>query len=449
MRRQTTRIQRPRRGFTIIELMVAIGVASLMLFLINFIFNDAVRAVSRGIALSDIISSTRGGGDQFEIDADVMVGPEDPVSGAPGGFLIIGNYRVANVDTRRGQRLANVPATVRTDQLVFVRLRDDGGGNQLLSVSPESFNTFSADFARSTGSYYADHVKIWYGTLRKTNPDGTTTGVLGSPPNNVANDWILGRQAVFLVDESQGEAIANFHADTARYNSAVTGYGGATLPAAVPQVMYSGLTDMADETLADINTYMAGGTYTSRAYEYAYFDERLRANVEPQIDTSNLYGLASWQVAQMHPVFLPHASDFIVEFAADADLDGEVDTDDHDSDPTTPEIIKWYCHDGYANEPGTGGYDANAAATYPLPAGAYKNAVYDGTGGTNRAGAFVWRHNDTNAILTGDVTPPIQPSYWPYLIRIRYRMHDSRGTIESGNNQHGVWFEHVIKVNRP
>ena len=51
-------------------------------------------------------------------------------------------------------------------------------------------------------------------------------------------------------------------------------------------------------------------------------------------------------------------------------------------------------------------------------------------------------------------TPRRSPtnSTWPYLIRIRYRLHDSRGSLQSnlnGNTVLGKWFEQIIKVNRP
>ncbi|MCG8508996.1 MAG: hypothetical protein MI741_07180, partial [Rhodospirillales bacterium] len=58
-----------------------------------------------------------------------------------------------------------------------------------------------------------------------------------------------------------------------------------------------------------------------------------------------------------------------------------------------------------------------------------------------------------------------QPSFWPYLIRVRYRIHDTRGEIGSGGENTGtgvtvenvrtkwvttgMWFEHILPVNRP
>src|SRR5690606_28262390 len=53
--------------------------------------------------------------------------------------------------------------------------------------------------------------------------------------------------------------------------------------------------------------------------------------------------------------------------------------------------------------------------------------------------AVVFRHDAT------DIT-----KQWPHLIRIRYRLHDDRGEVESaGNNgerEQGMWFEQLIQV---
>jgi len=449
------------RGFTIMELMVAIAVASLLLFLINFIFSDTVRAVSRGIALSDVIANTRGAGDQFKLDADAMVGP-DTDAATPSGFLVIANFDVGT-EVRRGPRLREEAVDVRADQVMFIRARDDGG-KPLLPISPESSGVFTNDFEDGSGTEFAaDYVKVWYGTLQQTAPDGVTTAALGSGVNRIANDWILGRHAMMLCKEPPavgGVAVTGVHAASAKSSATVGGYG--SLPGGFPNAVYGGLTDIAGtgdattgEGLLAINNGLAGaGSYATEAYTYCFLANRLQVNIEPQFVSGNdTYSFAAWQVAHMHAAFLAHVSDFIVEFAADTDLDGNIDTDSDDNGaPDTGDggIIMWYAADEYENYPGMAGtYDSAKPTTYRLPAGAYRTAVFDTADTANRKGVFVWQHNDAAAALTGDVTPPIQNSYWPYLIRIRYRMHDSRGTIESGDNQHGMWFEHILKVNRP
>ena len=114
--------------------------------------------------------------------------------------------------------------------------------------------------------------------------------------------------------------------------------------------------------------------------------------------------------------------------------------------------IVWYTSDGMENNPSAPGYDSSKPLTFALPnPGVYRDNVYNdpipARYRTNGTTAFVWRHDDEGGALTGE--PTTQPSFWPYLLRIRYRVHDSRGRINSCDNQHGIWFEHIVRVNRP
>ena len=57
------------------ELMVAITITALMLFLVSRIFFDTTTAVTQGIATSQVIDNSRAISDQIERDAEAMVGP--------------------------------------------------------------------------------------------------------------------------------------------------------------------------------------------------------------------------------------------------------------------------------------------------------------------------------------------------------------------------------------
>ena len=300
------------------------------------------------------------------------------------------------------------------------------------------------------------------------------------------DDWILGRQAMFLVDQGLEDpnsstvsadgkwdlAPTHVQALSARYNAQVNGYGDATSPPSgtVPRVVYAAYADMSRQMLGPVSTtpgitsiledLSSASNYRTRAYEYSYLAERLWANDSPQLIANNIYGIASWQIAQQHPIFMAHCSDFIVEFAADISTgtgttvnpDGQIDVDNNDQ-------IKWYSY--WFNNPAQGkrnpvnptgpalAYDPDEPTVYEPPTGwaPYDNSV-SAPHNANASGAFVFQHDDAEP--WNKATPnPGTVSKWPYLIRIRYRMHDGRGVIESGVNQHGMWFEHVIKVNRP
>ena len=83
---------------------------------------------------------------------------------------------------------------------------------------------------------------------------------------------------------------------------------------------------------------------------------------------------------------------------------------------------------------------------------------------------FIFRVDDDTA-HPGPVGTAINNSSWPYLIRIRYRLHDTRGRLESNYRDairdgidndgdgttdeadeeriSGRWFERIISVPRP
>lgn len=513
-------------GFTLIELLVAIGLAALMLTLINFIFNDTARAVSQGIALSDIIGNERGASQQFQFDAAAMIGPDADtdatVVASPdteGGVLVIVNHLVndtggdgifdplddlngdgvidpedgepANVTEgvplRIGPTSREIRRLVRSDQLMFMRNRTDGA-KTIYPLVPEDTNTFGNNFEDALGDEYTcDHVMVWYGHALRTFADGTdprispSSGNLGQTGiNEFANNWLLARQANFLINGPTAARRPDIFSTNATYNSPVNGYGTLTTPAAFRTgtgQTFNGLTDISNQVLGSTATpnsiledlvSTGGGTvaYRTQLYNYLFLAERLWANPAPMFDPadpSGFYSYNAWQYAQMHPVLINNVSDFIVEFAADTDLDGAIDRhagfagNDANSVPFVipPDGIVWYTSDLLANNPNVlASFDSTKPETFPLPlAGTYRNNVYD-TGvaaphNANATTAFVWRHDDEQNALPGLGGNPDQTSYWPYLIRIRYRVHDSRGRIESGVGQHGVWFEHIIKVNRP
>ncbi len=400
------------RGFTIIELLMATFIMGILMFLINRLFFDTAGAVSHGMALNHILSDSQTVSEQFRSDADYMVGPSD------GGFLVIINQVIPNVtiQTQKGP----VTRDVRSDQLVFIR---NAEGVEPLAPG------YTTAFSNSTD---ATHAKVWYGHALRTDPGGSGPTVVGlgavNGPNEVASNWILGRHALFLdgTFSSLGwppspPSIQVFARDAA-FDSPVN-YGNTTPP--VANSLYMGLTDVCAEVLEDINAKLLGATdYNDQAYLYAFPDtrvspvtttqeQRLRVNPRPAGNT-----FESWRIAQMHPYFVENVSDFIVEFAADTDQTGDIDFHSGQGSVvwrSINDVPGWAA--GYKSSP-----------NYVLPGGLEAR--------------FTFRHDD--------------PNYWPYMIRIRYRVHDPRGRFtervrDAGNNvntEPGMWFEQVIKVNR-
>lgn len=430
-------------------MLVAIGVASLMFILINQVFNSTQRAVSQGVSLNDIMAAARSVGDQITLDGNAMIGPQDAKAGADGGgILMIVQHRFNNVDVREGPRGLTTTRDIRSDQLVFIRER--GEQYPLTPSAPKSFTP--ADVGSNS-----QFMRVWYGHVSRTNEDGSDQGtavLMGQGRDKLGTDWILGRQGMFL-NETLDKPVRWAHANGGWYSAPTVGHGASTpswasaYTSSQPPI-YMAISDYAyfslNEPTIGSHGSMVGpdatGTngslrlaasltendYIDRAVQqYSFATQRLRCNPIPEATSTTNYD--AWQIAQMHPYLVEHCTDFIVEFAADVNNDGDIDLNADDS-------IRWYTGDAY---------DDNTATppTY-FPGGTY--GPYEDVSSVasvqdNATEVFVWRHDaDTN---TTTATP------WPYLIRIRYRLHDQRGAIRSGDDQHGVWFEHIIRVNRP
>ena len=534
---------RPQRAFTITELLVSVAVTVVMLFLINEIFSRTSRAVRKGVAKSDIIGSSRAVSDQIDRDFRLMLGPNgspeagDLTGDDSGGILVIVQKRIstpgqpalnyastgltgvefekpgrggdATDEIRRGD---SVYRPVRSDQLVFIRFRDQGE----YPIAPHSINSFTSHNDDGLARYQ----RVWYGHVSRTNLDGsnfdTNVGAdviqpdgedahLGNRggPERFGTAWILARQSLFLGEDTDFNAgepqPPAYYANGAWVNAPVIGSGA---PAGM-RYLYMGLTDYAYCSLDDpahdtgciVGATHAGVTHPilsadydeptyrfSALHNYTYAAKRLRTNPRPDTNSANL---ESWQIAQMHPVFMEHVSDFIVEFAADLFEDDDYGTlkpdghiDHEEFSPTGAEDftdvngraykyrggnIRWYTHENFANVPKSDNFDSTKPATYPIYPGLGMQGFLPyhiaGVSLPHADAAFVWRHDDNRDVHDEDsdenttegkwTQSDENPSYWPYLLRIRYRMHDKRGLVASGENQHGMWFEQIVFVQRP
>lgn len=572
-----------RHGFTIVELMVAVFIAGLMISLINLIFQDTTQAVRTGLSTSEIITDARGASTQIEADLKVLVGPQEETNARGaitalndnGGILVIVNQLINAHEfiPPNGELIKNT--NLRSDQLLFFRERSGANGRNILPITPETTSTYGNNFEDgSNDPHFAEYVKIWYGHAIQTETNGQDpVNSLGNPIpvlgdadgpvgdddgiNAIANNWILARHAVLLVDEEASSTkpdLVNIHADNAMYFGNINGYGAATTPsdsALFRHRVRTGLTDVAGQVLGAVGETtgpsaqqsvldwaVRGGSLTSNIYnentlDFLYFAERLRVNPEPYLETDtsvtdyDKYQLNSWQVGQMHPIFLTGVADFIVEFAGDyfgdevsgttsTGLDVDYDAGPYDTfNPLLPDgqidrhasfsagvgllgprgdigavdnngleygpiasSVKWYTSPLLANFPGgPNGYDSTKPLTFAAPENNFAPYV-DATTARNilnsasttspanvTEAAYVWRHDDeafttffsntvsaTNPVGSGLSANPSnrQDSLWPYMLRVRYRVLDSRGSVRStANGQGGIWFEHIVKVNRP
>ena len=454
--------RRPHRraGFTLTELMVAMGITILLIMLAGVVFQSTGESISRGIQLGDTIASHRAFQQQIQADFEAQLGPVSEqtfLAGEPAGILVITMNRVERdtamprADSARGE---TVVSNLRDDGLLLVRRAD-----MLQGVAPRGIDSFAP--AGPDSGLTAGYALVWLGHGDKTEPDGSlapgeslaSPSIAASSPNYTGWTWVLARQAKLLAESGT----PTLHAATALANAPVLGYPATDPPpAAVPRLMTSGLADVADQPLRTLGTGGGPGVldvlaatgsdalYGSVAVDHAYLKPRLRTNPLPA-DTD----FAAWQVAQMHPYFMPNVSDFIVEFAADTSFN-DADNDGFDDNPAVDVDasgnIQWYGlprdwnGDGDTTGPGDTippkftGTVTTATSSYPY------GPIVTTTGMSSNADlAYTWRHD--------------RPAPWPYLIRIRYRLHDTDGRLRSsdpltGRAVSGRWFEVIVPVNR-
>lgn len=466
-------------AFTLMEMIVAISIAALLMLFINSLFNDTSRAVQLGMATGNAVVTSETINDQLNRDVDHMLGPQGGPN--PGGYLIIINRLIGDyngnrrLDANEGVQIPRGDGTgslrlnlVRSDQLVFIATSKLG--KPFHSMTPRAWHTLG-------NQIQANRARIWYGHIQRTNHDGTDplNPELGTGLDALGHTWILGRQSL-LIDPNVAlitdyKSHSDIHATGIFYNNSILPSGYAPFD----NRLWRGLTDVADATYdPSALTFPTGYLATTFAAE------RLRANPMPES-----MDFASWRIAQTHPILAQNVSDFVVEFAADVNNDGQIDTDTLDIDingdgepdigdgqPDTdprPGNIVWYGLDLIPNGTGNPGYTSasfNYTASYsnfnpivdPAP------TPFD----TNADLAFIWEYNDDMPTTTPTAA---NNSAWPHLLRIRYRMHDEMGRMISTDDSRladnidndldgdfdeddegrisGRWFEHIVRVNRP
>ena len=443
----TTRIRRAtRRGFTIVELLVAVSLLALMLFLIDNLFNSTTRAVSDGVRQSAVLANARAVQSRLTIDASAMLGP-NANNPAPegGGYLVIINHRIqAQVRRRDGSESLE---TFRVDQLVYMASTTVATSNirQFRASAPRDETQFGSD-------YTSPYALIRYSHGRRTNRDGSDIAgwvELGwdrsSGLDRLANDWILTRQAVlFNPTDGLGNTIeqngfSDWFVDTPRVGELVQGKIGLThemyvgycdvtaRPASAP--LTAPLPGFVDMRLDPSNPGLNATDIENNYLFLTHIDQRLRVNPIPA--STNF---ESEPVGQLHGIFAPNCSEFIVQFAADANNDGEIDrvgpTGLNDGTEADGDEIYWYDFDALAQlgaDPWAGTEWTGSTVPSPVvdlsPTG--RNSAYGST-------AFIFRYEDDQAYT--ETTPgngDVDNSKWPYMIRIRYRLHDAPGRLES------------------
>lgn len=385
----------PNPGFSIIELLVAISVLSLMMTLAARIFFDAQKGVQRGIQTSQIIAESRSISQPLTKDVRSMNVFESKYGSNSPGFLIIHQAAFGGVlypdpdditdDTsvwtvdRDGDGIPNETANpadddmMRSDQIGFFIDAD-----KLESLTPGEDNRYDSDAK-------ARHARVWIGhafPADVTPSPAATDDQPGENGYNLASQMILGRQALMLVENDTattypdglfgdgtgtggtgrfaagGGAVGDVQANTYLGESDVLELNSFTRSATTFSIYDDGGVDPAggpvglfrtptyDEPaptspswfgdavgIGSLNgsTGLPNGTYLNRALEWLYVTPGQRLRAQTSIDSDFSAGIFS-----ADDIAKLHASfaPHVADFAIEfaADWIDDLDPDDFDTD---------------------------------------------------------------------------------------------------------------------
>lgn len=502
---------RPRLpgGFTVIELMVAILLASAAIALASYLFDTTRRATRLGLERSTVYQTALQAETRLRMDMKLTTGPLRTADREAGAIVVIPGMRQGTLPVI-GQKTEQAVTQLRSDQLVMFYDAKNGGLIRGASGTGPKIKSLTVSGVRS------EQAKIWVGHVRQAAP-------VGEPVSAI--QWILGRQATLLVDP-----------DTTVVNTPVTLDTTTTLS---PASTASLAGDVAPWGLAEVANWMraAGRTDNEMVTAFAVAPNSVgNYTNQPQVQGQPLLDrrLDTPDIFSGYRVFMTNCSEFIVQYTMDANYNGMIDTNgvnDYSGE------IKWYPDDrdvfdasraghaaailpkvfypgddqvrvwhlGYYQGPDPTQYYTNMRGDrtpYPpltdpagLPSGVYhfgdgiapgdyggptasgdpnadppdfaSNPLYARVDYDNAMSAYASHHNGYRPAAT---LPPRQ-SLWPQLVRIRYRLHDEHGQIytymdefnanrrdDDGRNgiddkaekrMSGVWFEHVFSMPYP
>lgn len=311
---------RRRRGaFTLLELLLAVAIMSLLILGIHHVFRATASAVGTGQAVVGAARESRAGYATLYNDARNALVSEDP-------FLLIHSQRQAaylneaddgadddrNVNTAdTGENLVEQPALAhyrncRTDLLgMFVRdfeRKQTGSGNTMISPL-------------STMDAY-----VVYGHLRLRNQAGAAYfdpglgDALTNTNNYYSSAWILGRRALLLSDVTVDlDNIDQVCVDTTGAGPLLVGYGASCSrePNNAYKQLQSGRHDLVRTTVADLLTIARQHDSVANAKWWESLVYRFQADPTPMLP------ITSDSAALSTPIFLRNCRQFLVEFAGD------------------------------------------------------------------------------------------------------------------------------------
>ena len=439
------RSARPRTGFTLVELIVAISVLTLMMILAARIFFDAQAGVQRGTQASQIIAESRTVSQAIAADVRKMNVFESKYGSNTPGFLLIAQRDFPGVRfpliedpevdpsgwtvDRDGDGTPDEDGTsgdddrMRSDQITFFR--------EAKSLEAQTPGTDSGFDSLAKARY----ARVWIG---HTAPSLGSTISLdpGNTDYDLASQLVLGRQALLLIEDDEATSYPNGNfgnvdsansdatnrianggttVDSATYRgehdvldirdyftAGVYDDGGTDPAAASPQALFRTPTHSVPPSATTSvfgNIVGAGGlpnnSYAQAAARFAYLPVGGRLQAATSLDNDFSGGIyTAEQIAQLHAALTPHVADFAIDFAADwIDNDGDGQPDNEPDRDGAGNII-WY----NAIRPNP---DDNSGAWPPAtPANPLTN--YDGIGNLHPTEPVTYYPPSTSWVSTFD-----------------------------------------------
>jgi len=372
-------------GFTLIEMLVAISVLSLMLLLASRIFFDAQEGVKRGLQTSQIIAQARAISQPLMGDLRQMNVFESKYGSNAPGFLVIAQQSFPGVkfppagETTSGtdgwiadldgdgvaETFPNLDDFMRSDQIAFFR-----DANKLESLTPGGDDRYDSQAK-------ARHARIWYGHVWPVDADINGAPALNDWPGQAGYDLMtqmtLGRQALLLIERNPATTYPNGVAGDVGAGEGpnnriaiggsardetweaqhdvfdLRGLGGRSGwvyddlgidPAGGPRGLFRTPTydvtpPVAQQSAFGTQVSPATGLptpgYKDFALHWLYLAPGRRLRARTSLDNDFGSGIfTADDIAELHTAFAPHVADFAIEFAAD--WVDDLDLNDFDGD---------------------------------------------------------------------------------------------------------------------
>lgn len=386
-----------RGGFTLVEVTIAAALVVIIMLGVNQVFKSTADTIG---AAQTVATTLRDVQAAHTVLANDFVGAV--TTGAP--FMVLKSESTTAYQNRQ-QEQESVTGSFRTDHFCFY---SRNFFRRQTGTSPAFISPLTSNEAWISLS----HLRIANKQNASVSGDFSDpgNGTLSSNPNNYyAADWALGRAAILLLSPVSIASSEAYLTPTSATKVSVTENTTATTGDLIQSSRYDLAGSTIDTDRTNLNDYITNfpGNPWWDLYTYRFW-----------CDPYPVRPLDSTKVAKTTPYFLPHCSQFIVEFAGDFDGVPGIDII-----TGTNRRIRWY---GLRRLNPDGTVAADTLTAYGVPAASRTCER------TTASGTYLCAWGpDTEA----------SGCPWPKMIRIVLTLEDPSGRLPDGKT-----FEYVYQL---